>query len=169
MKKLMKNNITAIYPGTFDPLTFGHLDLISRGSELFDNIIIAVAENNNKKTLFNSIERQKIIEEVINDTHPKNQIEIKIFSGLLVDFVEKEKASAVIRGLRVLSDFDYEFQMAGINSRLSNKFQTVFLMASENQQFVASRYVKEIFNLNGDISTFVPKIVLKHLENKKNN
>ena len=169
MKKLMKNNITAIYPGTFDPLTFGHLDLISRGSELFDNIIIAVAENNNKKTLFNSIERQKIIEEVINDTHPNNQIEIKIFSGLLVDFVEKEKARAVIRGLRVLSDFDYEFQMAGINSRLSNKFQTVFLMASENQQFVASRYVKEIFNLNGDISTFVPKIVLKHLENKKNN
>ena len=165
----MKNNITAIYPGTFDPLTFGHLDLISRGSELFDNLIIAVAENNNKKTLFNSIERQKIIEEVINDTHPNNQIEIKIFSGLLVDFVEKEKASAVIRGLRVLSDFDYEFQMAGINSRLSNKFQTVFLMASENQQFVASRYVKEIFNLNGDISTFVPKIVLKHLENKKNN
>lgn len=169
MKKLMKNNITAIYPGTFDPLTFGHLDLITRGSELFDNLIIAVAENNNKKTLFNSIERQKIIEEVINDTHPNNRIEIKIFSGLLVDFVEKEKARAVIRGLRVLSDFDYEFQMAGINSRLSNKFQTVFLMASENQQFVASRYVKEIFNLNGDISTFVPKIVLKHLENKKNN
>ena len=169
MKKLMKNNITAIYPGTFDPLTFGHLDLISRGSELFDNIIIAVAENNNKKTLFNSIERQKIIEEVINDIHPNNQIEIKIFSGLLVDFVEKEKARAVIRGLRVLSDFDYEFQMAGINSRLSNKFQTVFLMASENQQFVASRYVKEIFNLNGDISTFVPKIVLKHLEYNKNN
>ena len=165
----MKNNITAIYPGTFDPLTFGHLDLIIRGSALFDKIIIAVAENNNKNTLFNSFERKSIIEEVVNESFPKNQIEIKIFSGLLVDFVEKQKAKAVIRGLRVLSDFDYEFQMAGINSRLSNKFQTVFLMASENQQFVASRYVKEIFSLNGDISTFVPEIVLKYLKSKKNN
>ena len=165
----MKNNITAIYPGTFDPLTFGHLDLIIRGSALFDKIIIAVAENNNKNTFFNSFERKSIIEEVVNESFPKNQIEIKIFSGLLVDFVEKEKAKAVIRGLRVLSDFDYEFQMAGINSRLSNKFQTVFLMASENQQFVASRYVKEIFSLNGDISTFVPEIVLKYLKSKKNN
>ena len=165
----MKNNITAIYPGTFDPLTFGHLDLIRRGSELFDKIIIAVAENNNKNTFFNSFERKSIIEEVVNESFPKNQIEIKIFSGLLVDFVEKQKAKAVIRGLRVLSDFDYEFQMAGINSRLSNKFQTVFLMASENQQFVASRYVKEIFSLNGDISTFVPEIVLKYLKSKKNN
>ena len=165
----MKNNITAIYPGTFDPLTFGHLDLIIRGSALFDKIIIAVAENNNKNTFFNSFERKSIIEEVVNESFPKNQIEIKIFSGLLVDFVEKQKAKAVIRGLRVLSDFDYEFQMAGINSRLSNKFQTVFLMASENQQFVASRYVKEIFSLNGDISTFVPEIVLKYLKSKKNN
>ena len=165
----MKNNITAIYPGTFDPLTFGHLDLIRRGSALFDKIIIAVAENNNKNTFFNSFERKSIIEEVVNESFPKNQIEIKIFSGLLVDFVEKQKAKAVIRGLRVLSDFDYEFQMAGINSRLSNKFQTVFLMASENQQFVASRYVKEIFSLNGDISTFVPEIVLKYLKSKKNN
>tara|TARA_A100000164_G_C21621195_1_gene636674 strand:+ start:32 stop:529 length:498 start_codon:yes stop_codon:yes gene_type:complete len=165
----MKNNITAIYPGTFDPLTFGHLDLIRRGSELFDKIIIAVAENNNKNTLFNSFERKSIIEAVVNESLPKNQIEIKIFSGLLVDFVEKQKAKAVIRGLRVLSDFDYEFQMAGINSRLSNKFQTVFLMASENQQFVASRYVKEIFSLNGDISSFVPEIVLKYLKSKNNN
>ena len=158
---------TAIYPGTFDPFTFGHLDLVKRASVIFEKLIIAVAENNNKHTLFNTNERESIVREVIEDSLSNKNIEIKTFSGLLVNFVENEKAIAVIRGLRVLTDFDYEFQMAGINSRLSNKFQTVSLMSSENQQFVASRFVKEIFNLNGDISSFVPSIVFKHLENKR--
>ena len=160
----MKNNITAIYPGTFDPLTFGHLDLIRRGSALFDKIIIAVAENNNKNTFFNSFERKSIIEEVVNESFPKNQIEIKIFSGLLVDFVEKQKAKAVIRGLRVLSDFDYEFQMAQANSTLKG-FETIFIPSSPEYGYLSSSMVKEIHSYRGDISSLVPKNVLEKMKN----
>ena len=160
----------AVYPGTFDPFTLGHLDVVQRSSRIFDKVIIAVANNINKNSLFDVDERKKIIHEVFNQTAigvNKNNIEVKSFSGLLVDFVENEGAVAVLRGLRALSDFDYEFQMAGVNARLTNKFETVFLMASENQQFVASRLVKEIYSLGGDVSSFVPKLVLKHLKSKK--
>ena len=157
----------AVYPGTFDPFTFGHLDIVRRSSKLFDRIIISVAENNSKSALFNLDERIEIISNVISNEKDLDKIEIKGFSGLLVDHVVDMGAVAVLRGLRALSDFEYEFQMAGINARLSNEFETIFLMASENQQFVASRFVKEIHSLGGDVSSFVPKIVMEHLEKKK--
>ena len=157
----------AIYPGTFDPFTFGHLDVVKRASKLFEKIIISVAENKNKSSLFNICERKEIIKKVIFEESGLHNIEITGFTGLLVDHVKENKAVAVLRGLRALSDFEYEFQMAGINTRLSNEFETIFLMASENQQFVASRLVKEIHSLGGDVSSFVPEVVLKHLENKK--
>ncbi len=157
----------AVYPGTFDPFTFGHLDVVKRSSKLFDKIIVSVAENNNKSALFNLDERIKIISDVISNEKDLDKIEIRGFKGLLVDHVIDVGAVAVLRGLRALSDFEYEFQMAGINTRLSSDFETIFLMASENQQFVASRFVKEIHFLGGDVSSFVPKIVMDHLESKK--
>ena len=157
----------AVYPGTFDPFTFGHLDIVRRSSKLFDRIIISVAENNSKSALFNLDERIEIVSNVISNEKDLDKIEIKGFSGLLVDHVVDIGAVAVLRGLRALSDFEYEFQMAGINTRLSSEFETIFLMASENQQFVASRFVKEIHSLGGDVSSFVPKIVMEHLEKKK--
>ena len=157
----------AVYPGTFDPFTFGHLDVVKRSSKLFDKIIVSVAENNNKSALFNLDERIKILSDVISTEKDLDKIEIRGFKGLLVDHVIDVGAVAVLRGLRALSDFEYEFQMAGINTRLSSDFETIFLMASENQQFVASRFVKEIHFLGGDVSSFVPKIVMDHLESKK--
>ena len=157
----------AVYPGTFDPFTFGHLDVVRRSSKLFDRIIISVAENNSKSALFTLEERIEIVSNVISNERDLDKIEIIGFSGLLVDHVIDIGAVAVLRGLRALSDFEYEFQMAGINARLSNEFETIFLMASENQQFVASRFVKEIHSLGGDVSSFVPIIVMEHLEKKK--
>ncbi len=157
----------AVYPGTFDPFTYGHLDVVRRASKMFSMIIISVAENANKTSLFNIKERKEIIEEVIINETKLDNIQIKGFNGLLVDHVKDEGAVAVLRGLRALSDFEYEFQMAGINARLSSEFETIFLMASENQQFVASRFVKEIHSLGGDVSSFVPGTVLRHLESKR--
>ena len=157
----------AVYPGTFDPFTYGHLDVVRRASKMFEKIIISVVENSNKISLFNIKERKEIIEEVIINETQLDNIQIKGFNGLLVDHVKDVGAVAVLRGLRALSDFEYEFQMAGINARLSSEFETIFLMASENQQFVASRFVKEIHSLGGDVSSFVPGTVLRHLESKK--
>ena len=157
----------AVYPGTFDPFTYGHLDVVRRASKMFEKIIISVVEYSNKISLFNIKERKEIIEEVIINETQLDNIQIKGFNGLLVDHVKDVGAVAVLRGLRALSDFEYEFQMAGINARLSSEFETIFLMASENQQFVASRFVKEIHSLGGDVSSFVPGTVLRHLESKK--
>ena len=157
----------AVYPGTFDPFTYGHLDEVRRASKMFEKIIISVVENSNKTSLFNIKERKEIIEEVIINETKLDNIQIKGFNGLLVDHVKDVGAVAVLRGLRALSDFEYEFQMAGINARLSSEFETIFLMASENQQFVASRFVKEIHSLGGDVSSFVPGTVLRHLESKR--
>ena len=166
---MTNNNKIAVYPGSFDPFTLGHLDVVRRGSKIFNKLIVAVAENNSKNSLFKVSERTQIISDVLKkEQNISNKVEVKSFSGLLVDFVESENAIVVLRGLRALSDFDYEFQMAGVNARLSNKFETMFLMSSENQQFVASRLVKEIHRLGGDVSSFVPDLVNKFL-NKKNN
>ena len=157
----------AVYPGTFDPFTYGHLDVVRRASKMFEKIIISVAENSNKTSLFNIKERKEIIEEVIINETKLDNIQIMGFNGLLVDHVKDVGAVAVLRGLRALSDFEYEFQMAGINARLSSEFETIFLMASENQQFVASTFVKEIHSLCGYVSSFVPSTVFRYLESKK--
>ena len=162
----------ALYPGTFDPVTNGHLDIIYRASSLCDVLIIGVAENIGKKPFFNVSKRKSLIEEAIskknfNTTRRLGEIQVKSFDDLLIDFARSNSVTMIIRGLRAVSDFDYEFQMAGMNARLASDIETVFLTASERHQFVASRFVKEIALLDGDISSFVPSNVSKAIESKK--
>ena len=146
--------------GTFDPLTNGHLDIIVRSSTLCDKLIIAVAKNPSKNPFFSINKRI----DLINEALLLNKIDTKLvyaepFDNLLIDFAKINSVSIIIRGLRVVSDFDYEFQMAGMNKRLNSNIETVFLMASETNQFIASRFVKEVASLGGDVSSFVPKNV----------
>ena len=158
------HNRIGLYPGTFDPLTFGHLDIMTRASQICDILVIGVAENSGKSPIFTLEERLAIVQEQMALAHQKNekkdsqnkQIIVKSFTGLLTDFAEKIDASFIIRGLRAVSDFEYEFQMASANRRLKGDLETVFLTASENQHFVASSLVKEIGKFGGDISSFVP-------------
>ena len=162
----------ALYPGTFDPVTNGHLDIIYRASSLCDILIIGVAENIGKNPFFDISQRKSLIEEAINTTTAKKtrelgEIKVQSFDNLLIDFARSNSVTMIIRGLRAVSDFDYEFQMAGMNARLANDIETVFLTASESHQFVASRFVKEIALLEGDISSFVPSNVAKAIENKR--
>lgn len=154
----------AVYPGTFDPITLGHLDIIRRGARLADRLIIAVARNAGKGPLFGIDERLAMVREEIAalDTDA-TVIEAQAFDNLLMHFCEEVGASAILRGLRAVSDFEYEFQMAGMNARLNGRIETVFLMASERQQFISSRFVKEIGRLGGDISSFVPPKVAGRL------
>ena len=156
----------AIYPGTFDPITKGHLDIIKRSSKFVDKLIIAVSENNKKKTLFKISERIKMIKEVIQDEGLPN-IDVDSFNELLMNYANKKKANIVIRGLRAISDFEYEFQMTGMNYKLNPKIETVFLMASDNYQLISSKLIKEINALKGDISQFVPKVVEIKLKKRK--
>lgn len=175
----------AVYPGTFDPVTYGHLDIIRRSVRLFDKLIVGVAVNSGKGPLFSPEERKDLIQGAIREDNlnflkkrentastlisklEKKQplslqdwaylpIEVKIFDNLLMDFVIEQGANAIVRGIRAVSDFEYEFQMAGMNSRLNPEVETLFLPASEKQHFIASRLVKEIACLGGDISSFVP-------------
>jgi len=155
----------AIYPGSFDPITKGHLDIIYRSIKFVDELIIAVSSNNNKNSLFNVDERVEIIKQVISD-EKITKAKVESFEGLLMNYAEKKNANIVIRGLRAISDFEYEFQMTGMNYKLNPKIETVFLMSSDKYQLISSKLIKEINKLNGDISQFVPKIVELELKKK---
>ena len=147
----------AVYPGTFDPVTNGHLDIINRAAKLVDRLIVAVAVNIGKGPLFSLKERVALCKrEVDNLKLDGTAVEVLPFDNLLMDFVTGHGANLIIRGLRAVSDFEYEFQMAGMNTRINGKVETMFLMASEHHQFIASRLVKEVGRLGGDISSFVP-------------
>jgi pantetheine-phosphate adenylyltransferase len=151
-----------IYPGTFDPVTLGHLDIIERASKLVDTLIVGVAAHSNKeKTLFSLEERVHFIESCVKDRLPN--VVVEPLPGLLIAYAKQKKATAIFRGLRAVSDFDYEFQMAMMNARLNDDIETVFLMASETHQFVASRLVKEVARLGGDVRGFVPSVVAEAL------
>lgn len=153
----------AVYPGSFDPITNGHIDIINRSRCLFEKLIIAVVYNPDKEALFSAEERIGIIKTVFKED--KN-IEVDCFEGLLVDYVSKKKAHVIIRGLRAISDFEYEFQMALMNRRLNDKIDTVFMMPHENYIYVSSRLIKEVFQLEGSIAGLVPEIVERKLKDK---
>jgi pantetheine-phosphate adenylyltransferase len=148
-----------VYPGTFDPITLGHIDIIQRAAPLVDHLIVAVAENAGKKPLFSLKERTEMAASEVKALGLTN-VEVKPFSNLLIKFAQDEGAQVVIRGLRAVSDFEYEFQMAGANRKLAPKVETLFLMASDSYQLISSRFVKEIARMGGDISHFVSERVL---------
>lgn len=161
-KPISRRNI-ALYPGTFDPVTFGHIDVIARASELFDKLIIAVSESSSKKTLFSVQERISMIRKSVNNL--KN-IEVTSFSGLMVKYARSRNANVVIRGLRAISDFEYEFQMALTNRKIAEKITTLFLMPNEKYTYLNSTLVKEIAKYNGDVKSFVPRAVISMLKEK---
>jgi pantetheine-phosphate adenylyltransferase len=152
--------VVAIYPGSFDPITNGHLDLIERGSRLFDRLIVAVLHNEGKRALFTVEERMAMLREVV--AHVPN-VDVDCFDGLLVNYAAHRGAQAILRGIRAISDYEYELQMALMNRRLESGIETVFLMAGEANSFVSSRLVKEVAGLGGDINAFVPASVAKRL------
>jgi pantetheine-phosphate adenylyltransferase len=153
----------AIYPGSFDPVTNGHFDVVERARKLFDEVIVAVAHNDEKQALFSLDQRLDLLRQTIGKI---DNIRVAQFEGLLVDFARAEKAHAVIRGLRAVSDFEFEFQMALMNRKLESDLETIFLMPKEEYTYLSSRLVKEIARLGGDVSKFVPPIVAKALANK---
>ena len=154
----------AIYPGSFDPLTNGHVDIIERGARIFDSIIVSVLANVEKKPLFSESERVKIIREVFKD---RPNVQVETFDGLLVDYAQRKHASVIVRGLRAVSDFEYEFQMALMNRHLAPELETVFMMPAEQYTYISSRLIKEVFMLNGEIEGLVPKIVEDRLRAKR--
>jgi pantetheine-phosphate adenylyltransferase len=161
----MKKRV-ALYPGTFDPITNGHLDIIGRAVKLYDKLVIGVARNDAKGPLFSFDERVEMARELAESVAGDTEIEVLPFEGLLMHFAEKVGANSIIRGLRAVSDFEYEFQMVGMNQRLNPDIETVFLMADPRHQAVASRLVKEIAKLGGKIDPFVPQLVKERLMEK---
>lgn len=158
-------NKRAIYPGTFDPITYGHLDIIRRGLLLFDEIIIAVAEISKKDILFSVQERVELIKEAVKEF---SNLKVESFKGLVVDYARAKNIRIILRGLRMISDFEYEFQMALTNRKLAPEIETIFMMTSEKYSFISSRLIKEAVSLGADVSEFVPPVVYKALVNKLN-
>ncbi|MDC0037664.1 pantetheine-phosphate adenylyltransferase [Alphaproteobacteria bacterium] len=160
-------NKIGIYPGTFDPLTFGHIDVIKRSLKIVDKLIIGIADNDNKTPLLSIEERKLIIDRDIKDYFNQNhKIIIKNINGLLTDFAKLNNVTCIIRGLRAVSDFDYEFQMTGMNYQLNPDLETIFLMSSDKNSFISSNFVKEVHKLGGDVSKFVSTNTIKILDNK---
>ncbi|HMD35634.1 MAG TPA: pantetheine-phosphate adenylyltransferase [Vicinamibacterales bacterium] len=153
----------AVYPGSFDPLTNGHVDIIARGARLFDRIVVAILVNAEKAPLFSMQERVEITRDVFQD---QRNVEVDTFDGLLVDYVERRKAQVIVRGLRAVSDFEFEFQMALMNRRLSPTIETVFMMPAEQYTYISSRLIKEVFALGGRVSGLVPELVEQRLRQK---
>ena len=164
----MSKKRIGIYPGTFDPITFGHMDIIKRSLRIVDELIIGVADNINKTSMFSINERQKMIEYDTKFYFKKNfnKIHIMQIKGLLTDFSKKYKVNCIIRGLRAVSDFEYEFQLAGMNKKLDKTIETVFLMSEVERQVISSKFVKEIAKLNGKIDNFVTKSTIRAIKDK---
>jgi len=164
---MSEKNRIGVYPGTFDPITKGHLHLIKRASRLVDTLVIGVADNARKKPLFSHEERFEMVKtDIANLPEKYCEIEVRDFDDLLVNYARDVGASCIFRGLRAVSDFDYEFQMTGMNARIAPDIETVFLMAADRWQFVSSSFVKEIHGLGGDVSEFVTPATLSALEKK---
>ena len=153
----------AIYPGSFDPITNGHLDVIKRGAKIFDDLIVAVTDNPAKSTLFTKQERVEMIKEVVKSYR---DVEVDSFDGLLVDYVKRKKANVILRGIRSVSDFEYEYQMALTNRTFAGDIETVFVMTHEEFSFISSKLIKEAASLGGNIGTFVPKEIEKYIKRK---
>ena len=158
----------AVYPGTFDPITYGHIDVIKKALKLFDKVIVAASEGTNKSYLFNSIERIEIIKKALfyDLKLDKKKIGIISFTSLTTDLCKSYKSNIILRGLRAVSDFEYEFQLAGMNRKLSNNIETIFLMSDVENQIISSRFVKEIVRLGGDVKKFTTKTTIRSLKEK---
>ena len=158
----------AIYPGTFDPITFGHVDVIKKGLKIFDKIVVAVSNVENKNYLFDSSERIEIVKKALFSDLKLNKKKIKVisFTSLTTELCKKYKSNIILRGLRAVSDFEYEFQLAGMNRKLNSNIETLFLMSDVENQIISSKFVKEIIELNGDIRKFTTKTVIKSLKDK---
>ena len=161
-------NKTAIYPGTFDPITFGHIDVIKKSLKLFDKIVVGVSDESNKNYLFSSKERIEIVNKALFKDLKLNKKKVRVvsFGSLTTDLCKKYKSNIILRGLRAVSDFEYEFQLAGMNRKLNHNIETIFLMSDVENQIISSRFVKEIVKLNGDIKKFTTKSTIKSLKEK---
>ena len=160
--------VNAIYPGTFDPITFGHIDVIKKALKIFDTVIVAISETDNKNYFFNPQERMDIVKKALFSDLKLNKKKIKIilFKSLTTDLCKKYKSNIILRGLRAVSDFEYEYQLAGMNRKLNNKVETIFLMSDVENQIISSKFVKEIISLGGDVKKFTTKSTIKSLKQK---
>lgn len=163
-KKRERVTTRAIYPGSFDPLTYGHVDIIERSSRLFDKVIVSILTNPQKAPLFTVEERIEIMREILRPRFAN--VEVDVFHGLLVDYAKQKQAQVIVRGIRAVTDYEYEFQMALMNRRLAPEIETVFMMPAENYSYLSSRLVKEIAELGGSVSGLVPEIVERRLKQR---